>query len=198
MTNRQEQIDKLKNKLAGENIVDWKSITRKIEIDKSNPLSLSNIDKYTESSLDQIMNNMFKVNSDAELRREFLKDLAKHSEKGKDLFTYRALKSALLEMKYQSKEFCSKVKMTEIEFEESIQQTIDKIDDIIVEMNTERYEEAERLLADEKGFEELRQLQIEYHKVIEVLSIEGAIEDRKKLQSNTVNLLSLLHPEEKN
>jgi hypothetical protein len=99
-------------------------------------------------------------------------------------------------MKSRADELCNKVKMTRAEFIGYIQDAIDKIDDIVVAMNTERYEEAERLLADEAGFEELKQLQIEYHKAIEVLAIEGAINDQKKLQGSTVNLLSLLHGEE--
>ena len=194
--NRQEELDKIKAQIAGEEEIDWKSITRKVNFDPSNPLSLKNIDPDSGSHLDSILNDMFKAESDLELRNQFIKDLEHHTEKGKSIFTYRALKSALLEMKSRADELCVKVKMTRAEFIGYLQDAIDKIDDIVVTMNTERYEEAERLLADEAGFEELKQLQIEYHKAIEVLAIEGAINDQKKLKGNTVNLLSLLHGEE--
>lgn len=193
---RQEELDKIKAQIAGEKEIDWRSITRKVNFDPSNPLSLRNIDPDSGSHLDSILNDMFEAESDLELRNQFINDLKHHTEKGKSIFTYRALKSALLEMKSRADELCNKVKMTRAEFIGYIQDAIDKIDDIVVAMNTERYEEAERLLADEAGFEELKQLQIEYHKAIEVLAIEGAINDQKKLQGSTVNLLSLLHGEE--
>lgn len=193
MNNRQEELDKLKNLIAGEKEVDWKSITRKVNFDPSNPLSLRHIDPESNSNLDAIMDGMFETNSDLELRNEFIKDLQRHSEPGKSIFTYRALKSALLEMKFRADELCSKVKMTKAEFIGYLQETVDKIDNLVVDMNVERYEEAQKLLADEAGFEELKQLQIEYHKAVEVLALEGAINDQKKLQGNTINLLSLLH-----
>lgn len=195
MNSRQEELDKIKAQIAGEEQIDWKSITRKINFDPSNPLSLRNIDPDSKSNLDQIMDGMFEAESDIALRNEFIEDLKRHTEKGKSIFTYRALKSALLEMKSRAEELYDKVKMTRAEFIGYIQDAIDKIDDIVVDMNTERYEEAERLLADEAGFEELKQLQIEYHKAIEVLAIESAVNDQKKLTGNTISLLSLLHPD---
>lgn len=186
MSDIQSYLDQLKEQAAGSETVDWKSIQRKLVLDEENPLNLDKIDPIEGGS---VLDKGLKRPS----KKKFLKELEFHTKPGKSISVYRDLKSAFLEFRVRADLLAIKVGMTSEEFLEHINRTLEVLDTRIFETNVVRYETAEELLSDEKGYEELEVLRLEYKKAVEVLAIESAIEDQKALASHKVDLLSLLH-----
>lgn len=194
---RQALLDHLKDQIAGDKIVDWKDVKRDIKVDETNFRSLNKVDPIKKKGLciDDVLNRVIGKRP-KRYKSQFLEELEYHTEKGKNISVYRDILSALLEYKTRASNICEKVGMTEKEFIKQIDIAIEKTRDNIFETNTIRYEDAQERLADEKGFEELEQLRLEYHNTLEVLALESAVNNQKKLKANTVNLLGLLKGEE--
>lgn len=178
MSNRQEQLDKLKDKISGNKIVKWEDIKR--ETSGQSVYDLSWLDKTKGT-------NLAKLEGDNKLaiKENFIKDLEKQIVQGRNINEYRELKTFLVEQS----EYISK--QTTLDNSE-LQKYIDKLNDLIFETNTERYEEAVKLLSDEETFKELEKASQEYHKTVQALAIETVIQKQNKLSSAKVNLLEIL------
>lgn len=166
---------------------------RHVEVDKLNPMDLASIDKYEDSYLNSLLNSSKEqINDPIILRQQFLKDLEAHSKAGKDLYTYRALKTGLIEMRNSASELAPRVNMTVKEFIGHIEKTIKTLDNHVLDARDEMYNEALKLLADEQGFKELEQARLAYQKALEVHYLMGTIQDQKQLANSKVNLLDVL------
>lgn len=168
---------------------------RKITIDNTNPWNLGLIDKYEDTSLNSILESKAKPK---DLRKQFIEELKKHSKEGKDLFTYRAIKQALMEMELQASDLAPKVNMTVNEFKSKVNKAMKEIDEHIADGKTIMYETALNLLADDEGFHELERLKIAYDKAMETNYLLAAVEEQKQLENHKVNLLDILRKDNTN
>ena len=179
---KQKEIDALKDKIAGKEIVKWEDVKRK---EGSNSLyDLSFIDQGKGTALIKLEDKNANI-VPAEIK-EALEEALKPEQ---DINHYRELKTLLVE---QTDLLMSKAGLTN----EEIEAYREKVDDLIVETNTARYEDAAQRLADDKGFEELEQLQKEYQESLETLALETVVESKKQLKSATINLLEILRGED--
>ena len=166
--------------------------SRKITIDNDAPWDLGKIDVYEHTSLNSILENTSNVKA-INIKQQFIDELAKHAKEGKDIYTYRAIKQALLEMKFQAKDLAGKVNMTVKEFTQKLSETMKTLDEHLADCKQEMYTIALELLSDDKGFEELEQAKLAYDKAMQTQYLMAAVEEKKALSSSKVDLLSVLH-----
>lgn len=173
---RQEFLDAIKDKAAGTEIIEWKDVKRKSSGDSLYDLGW--LDEKKGTSLAKI------EGADLAVRQNnFLADLEKQLEPGRNINEYRELKTFLVEKAdyiYEQAGLSSA----------DLQDKLDRLDDLIVETNTARYEDALKRLEDNEGFEELEQLQKEYQQAVETMALQSVVQE--KLTASTVNLLEIL------
>ena len=162
-------------------IIRWEDVKRESQGDSLYDLSW--LDKNRGTSLAKLEGD-----NKLTIREKFIKDLDKQVVEGRNINEYRELKTFLVEQaNYINKQ-------TTLD-NSDLQKYIDKLDDLIFKTNTERYEEAVKLLSDEKTYTELERLQEEYHKTVESLAIETVVEKQNKLSSAKISLLEILRGE---
>lgn len=158
-------------------IIKWEDIKRET---KGNLFNLDWLDKSAGTSLSKLEGE-----NKLAIKEKFLKDLDKQIVEGRNINEYRELKTFLVEQSDYIK--------TQTTLDNSdLQKYLDKLNDLIVETNTKRYEEANKLLSNEEGFKELEKANEAYHKTIESLAIETMVQKQNKLSSTKVNLLEIL------
>lgn len=181
---RQKELDALKDNIAGKEIVKWEDVKRK---EGANSLfDLNFIDQGRGTALAKLEDKKAKFSV-----TEFKEALEQAIKPEQNINHYRELKTLLVEQKDLLK---SKAGLTDKEIEEYTNQ----VDDLIVETNTKRYEDAAARLADDAGFEELERLQKEYKQSIQTLALETVMQDKKQLTGAKVSLLDILRGEDKN
>lgn len=171
---KKEEIDK-------QEIIKWEDVKRESSGDSLYDLSWLDNKKGT---------SLAKLEGDNKLviREKFLEDLDKQLVEGRNINEYRELKTFLVEQaNYINKQTTLN--------SSDLQKYIEKLDDLIFKTNVERYEEANKLLSDEKDFKELEELQKEYHKTMDSLALETVVNKQNKLTGTKVNLLEILKGE---
>ena len=159
-------------------IIKWEDVKRESQGDSLYDLSW--LDKNKGTSLAKLDGE-----NKLAIKEKFIKDLDKQVVEGRNINEYRELKTFLIEQaNYINKQ-------TTLDSSD-LQKYVDKLDDLIFKTNTERYEEAVKLLSDEKTYVELEKLQEEYHKTVESLAIETVVQKQNKLSSAKVSLLEIL------
>lgn len=170
----------MSNKDEQQEIIRWEDVKR--ESTNSN-YDLSWLDNRKGTSLAKLDGTNKLV-----IKEKFLKDLDKQIQDGRNINEYRELKTFLVEQaNYINKQTTLN--------SSDLQKYIDKLDDLIFKTNTERYEEAKKLLSDEESFKQLEEMQQEYHKTLNSLALETAVQKQNKLTSTKVSLLEILRGE---
>lgn len=170
----------MSNKDEQQEIIRWEDVKR--ESTNSN-YDLSWLDNKKGTSLAKLDGT-----NKLAIKEKFLKDLDKQIQDGRNINEYRELKTFLVEQaNYINKQTTLN--------SSDLQKYIDKLDDLIFKTNTERYEEAKKLLSDEESFKQLEEMQKEYHKTLDSLALETAVEKQNKLTSAKVSLLEILRGE---
>ena len=170
----------MSNKDEQQEIIRWENVKR--ESTNSN-YDLSWLDNKKGTSLAKLDGT-----NKLAIKEKFLKDLDKQIQDGRNINEYRELKTFLVEQaNYINKQTTLN--------SSDLQKYIDKLDDLIFKTNTERYEEAKKLLSDEESFKQLEEMQKEYHKTLDSLALETAVEKQNKLTSAKVSLLEILRGE---
>lgn len=167
---------------------------RNVEVDPLSPVNLALVDKYSKEenlTLYNILNDKLKKDKNS-LKKEFLASLESYSSPGKDLFTYRSIKTGLIELRLTAYNYADKLGMTPKEVIEKINSTIKKLDEHVLDARDELYNEALELLADEEGYKELERLRIEFQKAMEVQYIKSTIKSVDKLDSSKIDLIGML------
>lgn len=181
-SDQQKQLDALKDSLAGKEIVKWEDVKRKEGANST--FDLNFLDQGRNTALIKLEDKKatFSVT-------EFKEALEKAIQPEQSINHYRELKTLLVE---QGELLRNKAGLTDKEIEEYKE----KVDDLIVQTNTVRYEDAIERLSDDAGFEELEKLQKEYKRSIETLAIETVVQDKKQLTGAKVDLLAMLRGED--
>lgn len=181
-----------------EKIIEWSEIKAKVQASIGNLTSLNKILKI-ESVVDKVKTKTL-TDEPSIAKSAFLKELRSYVEEGQPIGNYRLYKLILEELllAVDAKYIEEKLWMTESDYREFIIKIQTELNEVMAKTNEERYEQALELLSDEEKFEELKTLQLEAHKQMEVLALEAAVEDKKLLQSNKVDLLALLQKEKEN
>lgn len=160
---------------------------RHVQLDTRSLTKISKIDKYVNSKFDELIQS-----SGKSTKKEFLDSLELHCKPGKDLYTYRAIKTGLIETRMNAKNLHSKFNMTYKEFVEAINSTIKKLDEQVLDLRDEFYQSALDLLEDEAGFEELEKLREKYLESLTSHYLIKALENQNKLESHKMDLLSII------
>lgn len=170
-----------KEKLEKQEIIKWEDVKRESSGDSLYDLSWLDNKKGTSLAKLEGENKLA-------IKEKFLEDLNKQLTEGRNINEYRELKTFLVE---QSGYIRNKTNLDNSD----LQKYIDKLDDLIFKTNTERYEEAKKLLSDDEQFKQLEEMQMEYHKTINSLALETAVEKQNKLTTAKVSLLEILRGE---
>lgn len=170
-----------KEELDKQEIIKWEDVKRESSGDSLYDLSWLDNKKGTSLAKLEGENKLA-------IKEKFLEDLNKQLTEGRNINEYRELKTFLVE---QSGYIRNKTNLDNSD----LQKYIDKLDDLIFKTNTERYKEAKKLLSDDEQFKQLEEMQMEYHKTINSLALETAVEKQNKLTTAKVNLLEILRGE---
>lgn len=181
-SDQQKQLDALKDNIAGKEIVKWEDVKRKEGANSA--FDLNFLDQGRNTALVKLEDKKatFSVT-------EFKEALEKAIQPEQSINHYRELKTLLVE---QGELLRNKAGLTDKEIEEYKE----KVDDLIVQTNTARYEDAIERLSDDAGFEELEKLQKEYKRSVETLALETVVQDKKQLTGAKVDLLAMLRGED--
>jgi len=170
-----------KEELNKQEIIKWEDVKRESSGDSLYDLSWLDNKKGTSLAKLEGENKLT-------IREKFLEDLNKQLTEGRNINEYRELKTFLVE---QSSYIRNKTNLDNSD----LQKYIDKLDDLIFKTNTERYEEAKKLLSDEEQFKQLEELQQEYHKTVQSLALETVVQKQNRLTTAKVSLLEILRGE---
>lgn len=178
---RQKKLDNLKEKVSSKKLIKWEDVKRK---EGSNSLfDLEFLDKTSGTSLAKLEDSKAEI-----IPSEIKEALDKQLQPGKNINVYRELKTLLVE----HPDLLKRAQLSDDE----IDVYKNKVDDLIVETNTKRYEDALERLSDDAGFNELEKLEKEYKRSVETLALETVIKDKKQINSAKVNLLEMLRGED--
>lgn len=181
-SDQQKQLDALKDNIAGKEIVKWEDVKRKEGANSAFDLNFLDQGRNTALAKLEDKKATFSVT-------EFKEALEKAIQPEQSINHYRELKTLLVE---QGELLRNKAGLTDKEIEEYKE----KVDDLIVQTNTARYEDAIERLSDDAGFEELEKLQKEYKRSVETLALETVVQDKKQLTGAKVDLLAMLRGED--
>ena len=181
-SDQQKQLDALKDNIAGKEIVKWEDVKRKEGANSAFDLNFLDQGRNTALAKLEDKKATFSVT-------EFKEALEKAIQPEQSINHYRELKTLLVE---QGELLRNKAGLTDKEIEEYKE----KVDDLIVQTNIVRYEDAIKRLSDDAGFEELKRLQKEYKRSVETLALETVVQDKKQLTSAKVDLLAMLRGED--
>ena len=174
----QAKVDQMKIAAGANKVIKYEDVKRESHGDSL--FDLGWLDSKSGTSLAK-----FQEGTDLAVRKNnFLDNLEKQLQPGRNINEYRELKTFLVE---QAESITDATGLTRSDLHDKLE----RLDDLIVETNVARYEDAVARMTDE-GFERLSAAREAYEQEAKTLALEAMVNEKKSISSHKVNLLDML------